>query len=77
MAEEPDAFRALARYLHRALDLRIAAVMPMLIGQVPMEDETRRARDESVGPVQRMIEAARTEGTPATFVLVHGAWVGG
>src|SRR5437588_9177263 len=30
-AEEPDAFEALARYMHRALDLRISAVMPALL----------------------------------------------
>ncbi len=34
LAEEVDAFRALARYMHRALDLRIAAVMPLLAGQL-------------------------------------------
>ena len=28
LAEEADAFRALARYMHRALDLRVSAVMP-------------------------------------------------
>jgi AcrR family transcriptional regulator len=33
VAEERDAFQALRRYLHRALDLRIAAVMPVRDGQ--------------------------------------------
>jgi AcrR family transcriptional regulator len=47
LAEETDSFRALARYLHRSLDLRIAAVMPVLDGQMDIEqdDELRQARD--------------------------------
>jgi hypothetical protein len=39
LAEEPDPFRALARYLHRALDLRISAVMPALLDRIPPDDE--------------------------------------
>src|SRR5437588_440934 len=31
-AEEPDALAALVRYMHRALDVRIAAVIPALLG---------------------------------------------
>src|ERR1700716_2745558 len=38
LAEEPDAFQALARYMHRALDLRIGVVMPVLVTQIPRED---------------------------------------
>ena len=64
LTEEPDAFRALARYMHRALDLRIAAAMPALVGQLPLQDEDgRRARDDAVAPVQAIIDAAQTEGT--------------
>ena len=33
LAEEPDGFATLARYMHRALDLRVAAVIPVLVGQ--------------------------------------------
>jgi AcrR family transcriptional regulator len=61
--EEPDAFAALARYLHRALDLGIGAVMPLLIGQTPLEDETRHARDQSAALLQRIVEAAQAEGS--------------
>ncbi|HEV8175021.1 MAG TPA: helix-turn-helix domain-containing protein, partial [Actinoplanes sp.] len=48
VAEERDAFQALRRYLHRALDLRIAAVMPVLDGQLDIEHdgELRQARDD-------------------------------
>lgn len=63
-AEEPDPFAALARYMHRALDLRISAVMPALLGRIAFDDaEVGRARQESVEPVLRMIEAAQAAGT--------------
>jgi AcrR family transcriptional regulator len=63
--EEADAFRALVRYMHRALDFRIAAVMPALLGRISLEgdEEIRRAREAAVEPVLRMIELARREGT--------------
>src|SRR5262245_9119509 len=48
-AEEPDAFRGLARYMHRALDLRISAVMPVLLGHLAYDDEEiSRARADTV-----------------------------
>lgn len=62
LAEEPTAFQALARYLHRALDLGIGAVMPLLVEQAILDDETRAARDQSAEPLQRMIAAAQAEG---------------
>lgn len=66
LAEEPTAFEALARYLHRALDLGIGAVMPLLAGQAGqaiLDDEARDARQQSVEPVQQMIAAAQADGT--------------
>lgn len=63
LAEEPTAFQALARYLHRALDLGIGAVMPLLVGQAILDEEARAVRDQSVEPVQRMIAAAQADGT--------------
>lgn len=64
LAEEPDTFQALARYMHRALDLRVGAIMPALVGQVALEDnEMGRARDEAAAPVQAMIDGARADGT--------------
>jgi AcrR family transcriptional regulator len=63
LTEEPDAFRALARYMHRALDLRIGAVMPALVNQLPLGDaEVLRARDEAGQPMQQMIASAQAEG---------------
>ncbi|HEX2033901.1 MAG TPA: helix-turn-helix domain-containing protein [Chloroflexota bacterium] len=36
LAEEPDAFKALTRYMHRALEHRVAAIMPALAGEVAL-----------------------------------------
>jgi len=63
LSEEPDAFQALARYMHRALDLRIGVVMPALVNQLPMEDaEMLSARDDASRPVQDMIDRAQADG---------------
>jgi AcrR family transcriptional regulator len=65
LAEEPDAFRALIRYMHRALDFRIAAVMPSMLGHISLDadEEVFRARELAVEPVVRMIELAQQEGS--------------
>ncbi|HEX6542183.1 MAG TPA: helix-turn-helix domain-containing protein [Ktedonobacterales bacterium] len=64
LAEEPDAFRALVRYMHRALELRIAAVIPALMEQIPMEDaEMLQVREAASQPIQEMIARAQAEGT--------------
>jgi AcrR family transcriptional regulator len=69
LAEEADAFAALARYMHRALDLRISAVMPEVVGRVRMDDEALRdARRASVERVERIIAAAHAEGSLRTDV---------
>jgi len=62
-AEELDAVVALGRYMHAALDLRISAVMPVLLGHISFEDEAmRRARDQATAPVLRMIAAGQAAG---------------
>jgi AcrR family transcriptional regulator len=64
LQEEPDPFSALARYMHRALDARIAAVMPVLVGAVVLDEETFGSlRNAAVEPVQRMIDAAQANGS--------------
>jgi AcrR family transcriptional regulator len=65
LASEPEAFGALARYMHRALDLRIAAAMPALVGQLEMEldKELVAARQASVEPLDRIIAAAHADGS--------------
>lgn len=64
LAEEPDAFRALARYMHRALELRVSAVIPALLGQISLEDEEfQRVSGQSAGLIQQMIDRAQAAGT--------------
>lgn len=62
--EEPDPFAALIRYMHGALDTRIAAVIPVLVDEVALDDEeTLRARDRSTRAVQGLIDAAHRAAT--------------
>jgi AcrR family transcriptional regulator len=71
LAEEPDAFQALARYLHRALDLRISAVMPALLDHIPPDDEEiALIRTRSWGLFEQLVDRAHAAGTlrpDATF----------
>jgi AcrR family transcriptional regulator len=64
LEEEPDAFAALARYMHRALDARVAAVMPALgPSMIPLDDaEFLEARDAAVEPVLTIIARAQRTG---------------
>jgi len=62
--EEPDPFRALARYMHRAVDVRTAAVIPALLGEIPFDDEQiRHAREAGPAAVQALVDAAHQAGT--------------
>src|SRR5258706_5764383 len=62
--EEPDAFRALTRYMHRALDIRVAAVIPALLEEISMNDaELRAASDAGVTLLQELIDTAKRDGT--------------
>jgi AcrR family transcriptional regulator len=68
-AEEPDAVAALGRYMHAALDLRISAVMPALLGRISFEDdEISQARQQAVEPVLRMIAAGQAAGQLRTEI---------
>jgi AcrR family transcriptional regulator len=64
LAEEADAFRALARYMHRALDLRVSAVMPALLDHMPPDDEEIASiRTYSWGLFQQLVDRAHAAGT--------------
>jgi AcrR family transcriptional regulator len=64
IAEEGSGWATLVRYLRRALDLRVGAVIPMLVEHVSFEDpETRHLRDRSAALIEQIIERARAEGT--------------
>jgi AcrR family transcriptional regulator len=62
-SEEADSVVALGRYMHAALDLRISAIMPALLGRISFDDgEMRQARDHAVEPVLRMLAAGQRTG---------------
>jgi AcrR family transcriptional regulator len=62
-AEAPDAWQALGRYMHAALDLRISAVMPALLGRVSYDDDDfAQAREAATAPVLRIIAAGQQRG---------------
>lgn len=63
LAEEPTAFKALERYVRRALDLGVGAVMPLLVSQTIWDEEARTARDESAQQLRRIVATAKAEGT--------------
>ncbi len=76
-AEERDPFRALARYMHEAIGVRTAAVIPALLGAVPLDDEEiMRAREVGPGLVRDLLDAAQRAGavrhdvTPADIGLL-------
>jgi AcrR family transcriptional regulator len=64
LAEEPDAFSALARYLHRALDIRAGAVMPLLHRVATMADEEMEQLGQAaLTAVATMIDRAHADRT--------------
>jgi AcrR family transcriptional regulator len=63
LAEEPDAFQAIARFMHDSIDLRIGAVMPVLADRVPMDDELLDARSRSRDSIDALAAAAHREGS--------------
>jgi AcrR family transcriptional regulator len=63
-SEEPDPFRALARYMHRAIDVRTAAVIPALLAEAPLDDEEfRQARQTGSALLEALVGAAHRAGT--------------
>jgi AcrR family transcriptional regulator len=63
LAAEPDAFSALARYLHRTVDLRTGAVMPVLVERLSMDEEVMRARGGSTAALNQLVAAAHRDGS--------------
>lgn len=61
IAEEQDAFTALARWMHDAIDLRISAVMPMLAEQFSDDPELDHARNRSRDVMDMMVRTAHEE----------------
>jgi AcrR family transcriptional regulator len=61
--EERDPFGALVRYMHRVLDIRIAAVIPALFRAIDLEEEQlRRVRYEGSAVLDDLVAAAHRTG---------------
>jgi AcrR family transcriptional regulator len=61
--EEPDPFEALRRYVHSALDSRVAAVIPALLDAMPPDDsELAATRTESARLLEQLVDAAQRAG---------------
>jgi AcrR family transcriptional regulator len=62
LTEERDAFAALARYMHKAVDLRISAVVPLLNDRVNADDELLAARRRGRAAIDSLVARAHREG---------------
>ena len=63
LAAGPDAFTALARFMHDAIDLRIGSVMSQLADRIPMDDELMEARKLCREANEALSIAAHREGS--------------
>jgi AcrR family transcriptional regulator len=69
LAEEAGGFAALMRYMHAVIDVRVAAVIPALLGEIDLDDqELKPARDASTSAIQQIIDAAHADSTLAEEV---------
>jgi AcrR family transcriptional regulator len=63
-AEGADGLDALAAYLHEVLDLRVAAVIPLVLGRDDLDEAAiAPAREASAAAVERLIDAAHEDGS--------------
>lgn len=61
LREEKDAFAALARYMHKAVDLRASAVMPLLSEHVATDDRIATARQRGREAIDVLMARAHRE----------------
>ena len=63
LAEASSAFGSLTTYLHAVLDLRVAAVIPVLLEQVELEgEELTAARERGARALQQIVDSAHAAG---------------
>jgi len=62
LTEERDAFAALARYMHKAVELRVSAVMPLLNERVIADEELLAARRRGRAAIDSLVDRAHREG---------------
>jgi AcrR family transcriptional regulator len=59
-----DGLAALGRYMHDVLDLRVSAVIPLVLDRLDLEDEDLApARERSAAATERLIDAAHDDGS--------------
>ena len=59
-----DALDGLARYMHDVLDLRVSAVIPLVLDRLDLEDaDLAPLREASASATERLIEAAHEDGS--------------
>jgi AcrR family transcriptional regulator len=63
LAEEPDGFAALRRYMHRALDVCAPAIMPLLGDEVRRAPEVKALLDSTAAAQGQLIASAQREGS--------------
>jgi len=64
LAGHDEGYAGLAAYLRAALDLRVAAVIPLVLDRLDLDDpELGPARDASADAVQALIDRAHDDGT--------------
>lgn len=61
LAEEPDAFAALTRFMHAAIDSRLGVIMPMLAERIAADEELLTVRDDSKRALEALVKAAHDE----------------
>jgi AcrR family transcriptional regulator len=63
LAEQADPFEALTSYMHAVLELRVSAVIPLVLDRIDLDDEELLpARDASVRAIEQIIDRAHTTG---------------
>jgi len=63
LADETDAFAAMRRYMHRALDLGAPAIMPLLDEDVRNDPEVRSLLNSTAAAQQQLLHAAAEQGS--------------
>jgi AcrR family transcriptional regulator len=59
-----DGLAALGRYMHDVLDLRVSAVIPLVLDRLDLEDaDLAPARERSAAATERLIDAAHEDGS--------------
>lgn len=61
-AADGDAFEAVRRFVHAAADLRMGAVVPVLLEGLVVDEELVRIRTATVSTVETLIDAAHRSG---------------